>query len=233
MDRLDSWELKTSDFYVRDSNLYVPYLYGEGFWIDEVATPDKQIKVWHFCEGPVLGLETNPRTGNTYFEDAINEYRTRLFNEETKRFFKDHCDTGDFFEKEFVLWKCWSPAVQGLLENACKDLNQNGNIYLRKTATFCTSRIPLNILKKISLMQSYILPASSAGLSTMWKNKGNFFSWTQESIPMWLNRPDWPGSRGFWPASVPVLFQTKYRHIPTRKTHSTMAPLRRLIFHML
>ena len=54
----------------------------------------KQIKAYHYCEG--LGGMTD-----TDFKSVINTYIFEWFNDDTKKFFKKHCETEDFFEKEF------------------------------------------------------------------------------------------------------------------------------------
>ena len=76
------WGEPLSKFYVQDEKLFT----GDG----------KQIKVWHYCDG--LGAH-----GTTTFEKIVNNYIFKWFNEDTKKFFKDYCNTGDFFEKEFVI----------------------------------------------------------------------------------------------------------------------------------
>lgn len=57
---------------------------------------NKQIKVWHYCEG--LGTLTNEN-----FSGLINWWIQSVFNSETKKFFTEECDCGDFFEKKFVI----------------------------------------------------------------------------------------------------------------------------------
>jgi len=91
---------------------------------DKLFTVDnKQIKVWHYMAH--LGLNTtSQRLGRVNavsdvddieptkkelaaakhrFEDIVNSYIFGVFNEETKKFFKEHCACGTFFEKEFRL----------------------------------------------------------------------------------------------------------------------------------
>jgi hypothetical protein len=55
----------------------------------------KQIKVFHYCDGfEVLDDDT--------FCKLMNKYIFDWFNEDTKTFFKEQCDCGGFFEKEFT-----------------------------------------------------------------------------------------------------------------------------------
>ena len=76
------WGEPLSKFYVEDKKLFT----GDG----------KQIKVWHYCDG-------FSAAGTSTFEKIVNNYIFKWFNEDTKKFFKDCCDAGDFFEKEFVI----------------------------------------------------------------------------------------------------------------------------------
>tara|TARA_R110002096_G_scaffold267445_2_gene461196 strand:- start:1150 stop:2031 length:882 start_codon:yes stop_codon:yes gene_type:complete len=80
----------TSKFEVRDSKLYVPEN------SQAVLSKEKQIKVFHYCDG--LGnLNINAQIS------LMNDWLTKGFNEDTKKFFKEHCDCGDFFDGEFTL----------------------------------------------------------------------------------------------------------------------------------
>jgi hypothetical protein len=57
---------------------------------------DRQIKVWHYCDGfGTLNLDGMKNLMNCWIKDG--------FNEETKKFFKEECDCGDFFDGEFTL----------------------------------------------------------------------------------------------------------------------------------
>ena len=76
------WGEPLNKFYVEGEKLFT----GDG----------KQIKVWHYCDG--LGAN-----GTTTFEKIVNNYIFKWFSENTKKFFKDYCNAGDFFEKEFVI----------------------------------------------------------------------------------------------------------------------------------
>lgn len=59
-------------------------------------TKEKHLKVWHYCDG--FGtLNLDGQIG------LMNDWFSKGFNEETKKFFKDHCDCGDFFDGEFTL----------------------------------------------------------------------------------------------------------------------------------
>lgn len=57
---------------------------------------NKQIKVWHYCEG--FGM-----TSESEFTWLINNWIDNMFNEQTKRFFTEVCDTGEFFTQSFKL----------------------------------------------------------------------------------------------------------------------------------
>lgn len=56
---------------------------------------NRQIKVWHYCDG--FGS-----IDDSSFVGLLNKWIFEWFNEETKEFFKEHCECGDFFEKEFT-----------------------------------------------------------------------------------------------------------------------------------
>jgi hypothetical protein len=76
------WGLYLKQFYVKDEKLY--------------NKDHKQIKVWHYCDGfGMLSAEN--------FKNLVTNYIQNWFNEETKRFFKEQCACGDFFEKEFTI----------------------------------------------------------------------------------------------------------------------------------
>lgn len=55
----------------------------------------RQIKVFHYCDG--FGVLDN----DTFYK-LMNKYIFDWFNKDTKTFFKEQCDCGDFFEKEFT-----------------------------------------------------------------------------------------------------------------------------------
>ena len=76
------WKKYTNKFYVKDDALF--------------TGDHKRIKVWHYADG-FYALEDEE------FEALINKWISEWFNEDTKVFFADHCDSGDFFEKEFKL----------------------------------------------------------------------------------------------------------------------------------
>ena len=98
-----------SDFQVRDGKLY--------------TVDDKQIKVWHYLssfgqntEMSKLGrvnliaeldrtepTEEEIKIGRQTFCDKVNSYIYGIFNQDTRDFFTDHCDCGDFFQKEFSI----------------------------------------------------------------------------------------------------------------------------------
>lgn len=73
----------TNKMYVKNNKLY--------------SRDNKQIKVWHYCDGfgaiPTL----------SQFEDRINNWITNLFNKQTKKFFNNNCDCGDFFTTKFKI----------------------------------------------------------------------------------------------------------------------------------
>ena len=76
------WAEYTSKFYVQENKLF--------------THNNKQIKVWHYCEG--LGT-----LNNAGFEKIINWWRDIGFNKDTKKFFKQQCNVGDFFDKVFKI----------------------------------------------------------------------------------------------------------------------------------
>jgi len=75
------WGEHTNKFYVKDQKLY--------------TGDNKQIKVWHYCDG--LGVQTD-----AVFMGTMNHYINDWFNKETKEFFEECCDCGDFFKREFA-----------------------------------------------------------------------------------------------------------------------------------
>tara|TARA_R110000824_G_scaffold209612_2_gene395457 strand:- start:1287 stop:2129 length:843 start_codon:yes stop_codon:yes gene_type:complete len=75
------WGKFTNKFYIKNDKLY--------------SWDNKQIKVWHYCEG--LG-----NVSDQTFIKLMNNWIFDWFNSETKQFFKEQCDCGDFFEKEFT-----------------------------------------------------------------------------------------------------------------------------------
>ena len=56
----------------------------------------RQIKVFHYCDG--FGSMDDEK-----FCQIMNKYVFDWFTDETKEFFKKHCNSGDFFDKEFTL----------------------------------------------------------------------------------------------------------------------------------
>ena len=72
--------INTRKFSVKDGKLY--------------SIDGKQIKVWHYCRG---------FANNKEIEEIINSYIFYGFNNETKKFFKQHCGCGNFFEKRLVI----------------------------------------------------------------------------------------------------------------------------------
>ena len=76
------WGKYTNKFYIRDGKLF--------------TLDDKQIKVWHYCEG--FGA-----VNEQMFIGLMNNWIFDWFNEDTKAFFRQECDCDDFFEQEFSL----------------------------------------------------------------------------------------------------------------------------------
>jgi hypothetical protein len=73
------WPTYVQQYYTKEEKLY--------------THDNKHIKVFHYCDG-LGGLSENA------FYDLVNWWIFTCFNEETKKFFKNHCAAGDFFEKE-------------------------------------------------------------------------------------------------------------------------------------
>ena len=67
----------TRRFLVMDKKLY--------------TSGNQQIKVWHYGSSTAAGT------------DGVNSFIYYKFNQETKDFFKNECDCGDFFQKPFVV----------------------------------------------------------------------------------------------------------------------------------
>jgi hypothetical protein len=78
---LDGTPSPTLSFYVKNKKLF--------------TSDNKQIKVFHYCEG--LGGQNEQ-----VFMDKVNDFHT-WFNQETKDFFTNECDCGDFFIKQFEI----------------------------------------------------------------------------------------------------------------------------------
>jgi len=74
------WDKYVSRYYVKDNKLF--------------SYDNKQIKVFHYCEG--LGT-----LSESEFNNLLNWWIFSCFNEETKIFFKNICNAGDFFEKRY------------------------------------------------------------------------------------------------------------------------------------
>jgi len=82
------WGEFVSKFEVKDNKLYTG--------THRNVSKSKQIKVWHYCDG--LG-----NRDNNNFSSIINTWINEVFNKETKNFFKNNCDCGDFFHKPFSI----------------------------------------------------------------------------------------------------------------------------------
>ena len=74
------WKPYIQQFRVEDNKLF--------------SFDNKQIKVFHYCEG--LGTLDNEK-----FCELLNYWILDWFNEETKKFFKNQCDAGNFFEVKY------------------------------------------------------------------------------------------------------------------------------------
>ncbi len=79
------WTESTKNFYVKDNKLFC-----------KSDFVDKQIKVWHYCEGLSI-LDDNE------FVNTVNKWNLEYFNDDTRKFFSEQCNAGDFFEKEFAI----------------------------------------------------------------------------------------------------------------------------------
>ena len=74
---------------------------------------NKQIKVWHYLSAfgnhtKAQGLRKSPSQseldeGKKIFCEKVNTFIFDIFNQETRDFFTEHCDCGEFFQKEFAL----------------------------------------------------------------------------------------------------------------------------------
>lgn len=82
------WAKYTNKFHVKDNKLFTG--------THENVNKEKQIKVWHYCEG--LG-----NLSNSKFTEIINYWINEGFNAETKNFFSEQCDCEDFFKKPFSI----------------------------------------------------------------------------------------------------------------------------------
>ena len=99
---------QVKEFRVKDKKLYAPWRneyskthqsiirskFGDDFF-DSFVT-EKQVKLWHYGGG-------FSEMGDQEFENSINDWISNQFNDETKAFFKEECDTGNFFEERFEL----------------------------------------------------------------------------------------------------------------------------------
>jgi len=81
------WARYTNLFHVIDSKLFTGLH-------ENNPDIDKQIKIWHYCEG-LGGLPEH------LFQERINWWIQKGFNEETKSFFQNQCNAGNFFHEEF------------------------------------------------------------------------------------------------------------------------------------
>lgn len=74
------WDKYVGKYYVKNKKLF--------------SHDHKQIKVFHYCEG--LGTLNEDK-----FNELLNWWIFSCFNQETKLFFKNVCNAGDFFEKRY------------------------------------------------------------------------------------------------------------------------------------
>ena len=86
-DRKKFWGASLDKFYVDDNKLYRR---------EDSGYPDKQIKVWHYCQ--MFGEISDDEVVN-----EMNKWIFEYFNEDTRKFFTEQCDCGDFFQKEFKI----------------------------------------------------------------------------------------------------------------------------------
>lgn len=82
------WFKYTNLFKVENNKLFTN--------IHENCSKSKQIKLWHYCEG--FGCQSDE-----LFEKTVNSWINQGFNKETKDFFTNHCDCGDFFKQQFTI----------------------------------------------------------------------------------------------------------------------------------
>jgi len=82
------WFKYTNLFEAQDKKLYTS--------VHENCLKSKQIKLWHYCEG--LGT-----LSETDFEKIINWWIEKGFNQQTKDFFTNECNCGNFFKEKFTI----------------------------------------------------------------------------------------------------------------------------------
>lgn len=82
------WFKYTQLFNVKQNKLFTG--------LHENITKEKQIKVWHYCDA----LGTMDKHG---FEENINNWINKGFNTQTKEFFTEQCECGNFFNETFVI----------------------------------------------------------------------------------------------------------------------------------
>jgi len=83
------WFKYTNLFEVQDKKLYTS--------VHENCLKSKQIKLWHYCEGLSSILS------ETDFEKIINCWIENGFNQQTKDFFTNECNCGNFFKEKFTI----------------------------------------------------------------------------------------------------------------------------------
>lgn len=82
------WFKYTNLFKVEENKLFTN--------VHENCSKSKQIKLWHYCDG----LGALPKTN---FENTINYWIENGFNHQTKDFFTNECNCGNFFKEKFAI----------------------------------------------------------------------------------------------------------------------------------
>ena len=77
------WGKYTKLFYIENNKLFT-----------NDNTDNKQIKVFHYCDG--FGC-----LPDTVATELMNRWIFEWFNEDTKQFFKEHCNAGNYFEEPY------------------------------------------------------------------------------------------------------------------------------------
>jgi hypothetical protein len=82
------WYKYTNLFKVQNGKLYTS--------THEYCSKSKQIKMWHYIEG--FGCQINE-----VFEKNVNSWIDEGFNQQTKDFFTNECNCGNFFKQKFTI----------------------------------------------------------------------------------------------------------------------------------
>lgn len=83
------WAKFTNLFHAKDDKLFTGLH-------ENNPTTDKQIKIWHYCDG----LGTMDKDS---FQKRINWWIDVGFNQQTKDFFTNYCNSGNFFNEKFKI----------------------------------------------------------------------------------------------------------------------------------